>query len=234
MQLKKLAMLLASLVASTQAYKPLNPKLAKQAVAKLNHFRHSVGASDMLTVSYDHIAQAKLDAIVSNYAAEGHPRWLFEVNPTPPYSFQQNVNGYFIGKQIGMSDPFWGWHDTCTALGQNCILRNFNFRMRQLKPCFDYYNCNSTYGSYNRFKSCETALNEVGSGSQCSYAWVYLGKMLRSNMTRIACAVLEQPGWMPPPGQLNSYWCYTDGNIPENDQPYTKKVPREKGLRITG
>lgn len=234
MQFKKLAVLFASLIASTDAYTPLSPKIANKATKKLNKFRHSVHASDMQYVRYDFEAQKKLDTIVAQHANDGHPRWLFEVNQNPPYPFQQNMNGYFIGKEIGMSDPFWGWHDTCAALGQGCVLRNFNFRMNQLGACYDYSSCNATYGSYNRFKSCETALNEIGSGYQCSYAWVYLGKMLRSNVTRIACTVLEQPGWAPPPGQLNSYWCYTDGTTPENDRPYEKNVPRGNRLRIAG
>lgn len=224
MNLRNIILALAGIAAATdtEAFAPLAANKAKSATKYLNNFRRTVkpSAADMHVVTYDYAAQTRLDAIISAHAAEGHPRWLFEVNPNPPFQFQQNMNGYFIGAELGMSNPFWGWHDTCAKLGQDCISHNFAFRFAQYNSCFDYKNCNTTDGSYDRFKSCMTDLNEVGSGSKCSYAWVYMGKMLRANITRMACAVIEQPGWKPPKGQLNSYWCYTDGTPPLNDQPY--------------
>lgn len=217
----KLLTLFAIWVAGAEAYTPLPINIANKATKQLNKFRANVHpkAQDMQPIKYDHEAQAKLDAIIE---ANG-PSWMYDVNPNPPFDFHQNLNGYFIGKQIGMSEPFWGWHDTCTRLGENCILTNFNFRMAQYDKCFDYSSCNSSNGGYDRFKSCETPLNEVGSGHPCSFAWVYIGQMLRANANRLACSVLDVPGWMPPSHQLNSYWCFTDGTPPSSDQPYTAK-----------
>jgi len=222
MNFKKLVLTALGLSVATQdadAVKPLNPAFAKHYTQLLNGFRQSVHATDMQHVTYDFAAQAKLDAVINSH---NDSRWMFEVNPNPPFPFKQNMNGYFIGGELGMSVPFWGWHDTCTAYGQNCLIKNYYFRARQFKSCFNYTACNASAGSFNDFKSCETALEEHGSGYKCSYAWVYLGRMLRADVTRIACAVLEVPGWKPPPGQLNSYWCFSDGTPPSSDQPYSK------------
>ena len=113
------------------------------------------------------------------------------------------------------------WHDTCSRLGQACIITNLKFRSAQLE-CFNYNNCSPT--AYNRYRSCKTAANEVGSGSPCSFAWVYVPQFLTANITKMACAVLNVPGWMPPKGQLNSYWCYTNGVAPLNDDNHIKKA----------
>jgi hypothetical protein len=223
MNIKRLLFALLGLNAvtiDTESASPLSKRMALQATKLLNRIRDDVRpkASFMPRVNYDFEAQAKLDAIIAAH----EPRWLFEVRtPPPPNPIRQNMNGYYISQQLGYPEGFQvGWHDTCKKLGQKCILINLRFREEQ-KSCFVYSNCNVT--AYNRYRSCGDGRPQTPGSLPCSYTFVYYPNFVNSNVTKIACAVLEVPGWMPPPGQLNSYWCFTNGHQPENDRPYAMR-----------
>ena len=203
-------------IAQSDAFKPLPRETALEATRILNQFRRSVHSSDMQAVQYDFAAQARLDAIIE----ANSPHWMFEPYTGSEAPIRQNINGYYISEALGYPKGYQiGWHDTCAKLGDNCVIVNLRFRTNQLK-CFNYSNCSDTV--YDRYRSCKTAANEVGSGSPCSFAWVYVPQFLTANITKMACAVLNVPGWKPPKSQLNSYWCYTNGIAPLNDQPYTE------------
>lgn len=216
-----LSILGLSSISYTDSFNPLPKSIALKATNLLNGYRRSVGASDMHLVHYDFETQKQLDAIIRNKGAS----WLFGnyTGPLPDFGvIIQNINGYYISTQLGMSPDFGiGWHDTCNSLGPDCIIKNFKFRIAQsTKNCIRYSLCDDSPDSYNRYRSCETNLPWRGSGHPCSYAWVYLPPMLTASITKIACAVLDVPGWKPPNRQLNSYWCYTNGVTPNSEQPY--------------
>jgi hypothetical protein len=222
MNLKTIMLVMLGITATTESFRPLSKKTALEAVKLLNNIRSNVSpkAAMMPKITYDFQAQAKLDAIIASH----DPRWLFEVRiPAPPNPIRQNMNGYYISQDLGFPEGFQtGWHDTCKSLGQNCILINLRFREAQ-KSCFVYNNCNAT--AYNRFRTCGDGRPQTPGSLPCSYTFVYYPNFVNSNVTKIACAVLNVPGWAPPPGQLNSYWCYTDGLQPSNDLPYEKGKP---------
>lgn len=202
----------------SESFSPLPRSIALKATNLLNNYRANAGSSNMEMVVYDFEAQTKLDHIISSHSK----RWMFEnyTGPLPPS--RQNTNGYFISEDLGYPPEFQiGWHDTCTKLGQDCVIKNFKFRIAQTdKGCIKYSLCDTLPDTYNRYRSCETNKTWQGSGNPCSYAWIYLPQMLTATVNKMACAVLETPGYAPPPWQLNSYWCYTNGQLPNNDVPF--------------
>jgi len=132
-------------------------------VASVNQARASVGASDMLAVSWNY----DLEALIRVNATR-NPEWFFEPNTRYTYPIRGNTWGW-NGMTL-MEYPAYaafkkqGWtylfHDT--NCGARCIPTIFKFRLNQ-DVCFSYANCAAA--RWDQFETCASALAGGASAS---------------------------------------------------------------------